>query len=296
MLNEKNYKRMQIIYQFQLPELLLSALRRLKKEYLIRTAKINPNPIFVLGNPKSGTSVISMLLGKSIGETVQNDLFHFIEGRKKFREKLYQRELSFRDFIRANPYYFSASIVKDPNLTFFYEDIVKNWPESKLIFIVRDPRDNIRSLLSFLKIPGDRQEIDCSSYLSKLKLHKGNGWKETLEGNQPKVLGSNYIEKLANIWNLAADTYLNNRDNIVLIRFEDFEKDKVGAIVNLARKVGREPKYDINDYKDIQYQPRGKREVSWIDFFGSENLQKIETICGDRMSLLDYQRYFDEVK
>jgi len=289
---------MQFISKFQPQGELLNALRTLKKEYLIRTAKINPNPIFVLGNPKSGTSAISMLLGKAIGERVQNDLFHFIEERQPCRAKLYEGELSVRDFIRANPYYFSPTIIKDPNLTFFYEDIVEIFPESKFILIVRDPRNNIRSLLSFLKIPGNLPDIDCDLYLSKLRLHQGNGWKETLEGNQPKVSGKNYIEKLAKIWNVAAETYLKNQNKIVLIRFEDFERDKVSAIFNLARAVGREPKYDIKEVKDVQYQPRGKRNVSWLDFFGSENLQTIDTICGDRMNLFDYNLYADrgEVK
>jgi hypothetical protein len=40
---------------------------------------------------------------------------------------------------------------------------------------------------------------------------------------------------------------------------------------------------------DVQYQPRGDRGVSWLEFFGRENLRRIEGICGGRMAQLGYR-------
>ena len=45
---------------------------------------------------------------------------------------------------------------------------------------------------------------------------------------------------------------------------------------------------DISDKVDRQYQRRGDRNVSWPDFFGPDNLARIERICGDRMQRFGY--------
>jgi hypothetical protein len=76
---------------------------------------------------------------------------------------------------------------------------------------------------------------------------------------------------------------------MILVRYEDFMKDKVGEIVGLARRLGLEPAYDIADRVDTQFQPRGRlRGIPWLDFFGADNLAQIETICADRMQQFGY--------
>lgn len=64
--------------------------------------------------------------------------------------------------------------------------------------------------------------------------------------------------------------------------------DKVGAIRNLAKQVGLNPINDITEYLNIQYQPRGNREISWQDFFGEANIHSIETICREQMDYFGY--------
>ncbi len=256
----------------------------LKMAYLMRTSRINPAPIIILGNKKSGTTAIAKLLGKATGKTVTSDVVFRIR-EKNFKERLYSRTVSFHDFIRKNRFYFSSDIIKDPNFTFFYDEILECFPEKKFIFIVRDPRDNIRSILNRLSIPGNLEVLD-NCYIRSISQ---KDWKWTIEGRMPSVLGNTYIEKLANRWNLAVDTYIKNKDNIVLIRYEDFCKDKVGAIAQLARKVELEPIYDISSQVDVQYQPRGNRNICWLDFFGADNLHRIENICKDKMKLFGYK-------
>ena len=50
---------------------------KLEVEYLSIGVNVNPSPIFVLGNQKSGTSAISMLLGELSGLSVTKD---FVKG------------------------------------------------------------------------------------------------------------------------------------------------------------------------------------------------------------------------
>ena len=56
----------------------------------------------------------------------------------------------------------------------------------------------------------------------------------------------------------------------------------------ISKKMGFEPKKDISTFVDIQYQPKGDQKVSWIDFFGTNNLNRINKICGHRMQKLGY--------
>ena len=57
------------------------------------------------------------------------------------------------------------------------------------------------------------------------------------------LAGNNYIEKIAHSWNIAVNNYINHKDNISLIRDECL---------------------------DIQYQPKGNRNIKWLDFLGEK--------------------------
>ena len=254
----------------------LGSLADPKTFYIMKTARLHPAPIFILGYPKSGTTVVASLLAKISNQPVTIDLFPKIDPQEQLQEKLFSREVSFSDFVQSHRFYFSTPLNKAPKFTFFYDELRQCFPIAKFIFVIRDPRDTIRSLLNRREIPGN---------LNKLQSLKG---KSAHIGRLPPVAGDYYIEKLANRWNLAANTYINHADEISLIRYEDFVLDKIGTISSLARKVGLNAIKDITDYVDIQYQPRGDRNVSWVEFFGTNNLRCIETICSDRMNYFGY--------
>lgn len=259
----------------------------LKRVYLNRTARIHSEPVIILGNPKAGTTVIAALLSQATGKEVIIDPLYQIKNSVDFRINLHKKQVRFKNFIQKHKYYFSQEIIKDPYFIFIYEEMLECFPKAKLIFISREPRDNIRSILNRLKIPGNLQVLD-DYYKNKVPQQSNSAWKLILEGQLPFVPGSNYIEKLAYRWNLATDTYMTHRDNIVLIRYEDFLKNKVDSITDLAKKIGLEPIQDISDRVNVQYQSRGNRKVNLIEFFGKDNLDRIENICGDRMKYFDY--------
>jgi hypothetical protein len=100
--------------------------------------------------------------------------------------------------------------------------------------------------------------------------------------------GENYIDLLAERWKRAAAIYRENRDAMDLVRFEDFLDDKVRVICRLAETLDLEPVRDISDKVDVQFQPRGNRDVSWLEFFGAHNLRRIERICCHEMAELGY--------
>ena len=247
-----------------------------KTFYIMKTARVHPEPIFILGHAKSGTTAIAALLAKTTGQSVTIDPIFQIDPEGYLQDKLFSQELSFEHFVQSHKFYFSTCLNKDPKLTFFYDDLRQCFPTAKFIFVIRDPRDTIRSLLNRRGFPGN---------FDKLQNIEGQS---VQIGRRPVVAGNNYIEKLANRWNLAADTYIGHTDEFSLIRYEDFVQDKIGTISELARQVGLNPINDITDYMNIQYQPGGDRNVSWLEFFGTDNLRCIETICCDRMNYFGY--------
>ena len=262
---------------------------RLKREWHQKTAKLNPQTIFLLGHPKAGTTVIAALLSQISGKTVIMDPIFRINKSVFLRQKLHANRLKFERFIKTHQYCFAADLVKDPYLIFFCDELLKHFPEAKFVFINRDPRDQIRSILNRLEIPGNLRELELN-YREKLpKLPKGSDWPQIIEGLLPPISGNNYIERLAHRWNLAVDIYQANRDCLIYIRYEDFLLNKVDFIKELAKKIQLEPTHNISNRVDFQYQPRGDRHITWIDFFGEDNLFKIESICKERMKLFDYQ-------
>ncbi len=256
-----------------------------KRARLNKTSSIHESPIFVIGNQKSGTSAIGALLADLADKTVAIDLPDICEPTQI---KLHNHELSFPDFVERNKYDFSKEVIKEPSLTFLYEDIIKYFPNSKFVFIVRDPRDNIRSILNRVKINGDLTRIDDPDSQKKLA-QAPKDWERVIDSRWMGIQGENYIEWMAHRWNYAIDIYNKHKDNMLLIRYEDFVKDKEGEIEKLARQLDLVPTNDISSKVDIQYQPAGNKKVSKMDFFGENNLRKIETICETRMKEFGYE-------
>jgi hypothetical protein len=255
----------------------------LKKNIITRIQRLykqkNPDVILVFGNQKSGTSAIASLLADYAGKSKTIDIpglwppigREIMQGDRRFESCLAELNLEF-----------SRDVVKEPMMTFFADQVLESFLEAKGIFIVRDPRDNIRSLLNRRELSGALKNIDG------LKMAAG----KTLVGD-PDVWGGisdrhNYIDQMAVRWNAAYEQYLKNSDRLVLVRYEDFLADKLGFIADLASMVGLSQKASIEHFINVQYQPKGNNRATYIDFFGKKNLQKIEQRCGKYLIELDY--------
>jgi hypothetical protein len=245
-------------------------------------AQPHPDPIFALGNQKSGTSAIAALLGMATNLSTTIDLRR--EVGKQTYPRIVSGELEFDELIRRNPLDFSRAIIKEPNLTLFYTELRARYPESRFVFVVRDPRDNIRSILDRLRIAGDLTRLEASHMH-----HVDPGFALVLDGRWCGIEGGeHYIDRLAERWNACADVYLSCADEIRLLRYEDFRADKRGAIEQLARHLGCRVSRDISDKVDIQFQQPGRHAVAW-DVFFANNLRRIEARCSERMREFGYE-------
>lgn len=253
-----------------------------------RAATVFPRPVIVGGSPKSGTTAIAALLARAVGARFSNDPFwHVVHHDAKgfLLPDILEGRLTVAQFVERYRAYFQAEIVKDPDFAYLYPQLRECFPQSKQVFIVRDPRDNIRSILNRLGIPGDLKELDpIDGYIPPGR----QGWRATFEGRGLDITRGNYVERLAQRWSLGVRRYLDASSSIRLVRYEDFAADKVGTIEQLAEDLDMAVTVDISGDVDRQFQSRGHRNVVLEKFFGPDNLRAIETLCADGMSALGY--------
>jgi hypothetical protein len=261
----------------RLPALFTTLVRTLRS----LTAKIHPAPIIVLGNQKSGTTAIAALLSEATGLSVTLDF------KKEFTDPEIYRiktgDLTMAAFVKRNKLDFSHDIIKEPSLSVCYPELVSYFPDARFVMVIRDPRDNIRSILNRLKVPGTIDELS-GKYRSEIT----RAWELIIDGGWLGLDGANYIEMLARRWNYIAESYMKNADQIILLKYETFLIDKVGEISRLADTFGLDVRFDIAHRVDYQFQPAGDHNVSWADFYGPVNLARIESICREQMRTFGY--------
>ncbi|MBN1239849.1 MAG: hypothetical protein JXB36_15210, partial [Gammaproteobacteria bacterium] len=119
---------------------------RLRRAISAIGAAVNDHPIFILGMQKAGTSAVAHLLGERTASTTTVDFFD--EVYDPVYPRLVRGEISTREYVLRNRLDFSRDIIKEPNLTLLYRQLLEHFPAARFVFVVRDPRDNIRSLLN----------------------------------------------------------------------------------------------------------------------------------------------------
>jgi hypothetical protein len=245
-----------------------------------RFSRINRDAIFIFGNQKSGTTAIAALLSQCTGKSVTLDITreqNWLISRQEIKGKV-----GLDDFISHFKLEFSRDIIKEPGLTLYFSDLIKKFPYARFVFILRDPRSNIRSILNRHKIDG--REISVEPYWNGL----GKSWQRIFDGSWAGIPVGNMIESLAHRWNYFAEIYLANSEKLLLVRYEDFKQNKESYIERLAERLGLEARYDISERVDIQFQPKGDHSTSVEFFFGADNLNAIKRICHQNMKKLGY--------
>ncbi len=243
-------------------------------------AHVNESSIFILGNQKSGTTIASKLLAQCTGLSATHDIVRAINS--KASDRLAEGRISFPDYVKKFKLEFSKDIIKEGGLTIYYPQLVSLFPNAQYVMIIRDPRSNIRSILSRYNIDG--RETSVEPYWDKL----GKAWQRNFNGEWAGIPTGNMIESLAYRWNHITNMYFEHSDRFVLFKYEDFVSSKESEIIQLARRLGLSPKFDISDHVNVQYQPRSDHSISVEEFFGERNLKTIKDLCSRNMKKLGY--------
>ncbi|CAD5252961.1 Sulfotransferase family protein [Imperialibacter sp. EC-SDR9] len=247
-----------------------------KLSLLNKIKKPNKNATFVFGLQKSGTSAITGLLAAYTGKSATIDTKYLWE---PYRTQLLEDELTIKQLVNRFSYPFSKEIIKEPSATFFIDKVSEFFSLEKFIFIVRNPFDNIRSILNRLNLPGDEDHIDPS------RIHPNWRYIFKSEGQ------ANYIDTLIANWLAANDQPgWTSHPGCLLIRYEDFNADKEGVIGHISNQLGFGRMNDISDIVDKQFQPKGSSPDSLVEFFGQKNFEKIASKCEKVGHELGYQR------
>ena len=245
-----------------------------------RLARLPERPVIVLGNQKAGTTAIAALLARRAGLPATLD-FRYLS--PAWLRSVHDGTVDVRSFVGRYRLDFSRPVVKEPHLSLLHSELEAAFPGAQFVMIVRDPRDNIRSILNRLGLPGhlDRLGPDWDHGVNEL-------WRLVVDGGWAGIGGPTYIQSLAARWSRIADVFLDRPGSFALVRYEDFLADKEGTVTDLAVRLGLPLRNSVADAVDTQYQPRGDRTVGWSEFFGPDNLARIEATCRVRLVALGY--------
>ena len=256
--------------------------RRKVKEFVMMLSYAEP--VVILGNQKTGSTAIAALLAQATGRSITLDLQSAIDD-VGWQLCVKYGVMSFENLAYEYKSDFCRSIIKEPSLTYFSQELFELLPKAKFVFIQRDPFQNIRSILNRLKIPGD---LDTISYNDWPELCRTPVWRLTMDSSWLGRRKGSYIEGMAHRWDLSARTYLDAKEKFFLIKYEDFVKDKKKSVELLAAHLGLTIRNDISLSVDIQYQPKGYDNVPLSNSFGKKNMNIIRTICGESANALGY--------
>jgi hypothetical protein len=239
-----------------------------------------PDPLIILGNQKAGTSAIAHLLANFGGLSKTIDIPPLWD---ETGARIARNEVRFADIANRHKRYFTTELIKEPFMTFFADQVFEFFPLARFIFVVRDPRENIRSLLNSRGLPTDVSDPD-PELLSRIQKTNPILLDRSVWGGHEQ----NYVGVLAHRWNRAVDTYLDYRSHFILAKYEEFVANKLEFIRDLGSRAGVTERNDISDQLNIQFQPRGDRGRPWRDVFGDDNLSRIDEVCGEKMRALGY--------
>ena len=236
-------------------------------------------PILVLGNQKTGSTAIARLLAHYAQLSMAVD----VPPAWKKEPQLVTGTQSVPSFIQEARYYFRRALVKENVLTLVTRDLLKALPRARVVFVVRHPAHNIRSILDRLGLPGRPLPFDAFGVASPV-------WKRVVDSRWLGLRAQNNIASLAERWNHVTSIYLQHRNQLHLIRYEDFTADKTGAICRLAGHLALPERQEIHPLADVSFQPPGAhRAVQLNQFFTEEALQLINNRCAAGMQALSYE-------
>lgn len=227
--------------------------------------------IFVLGHQKSGTSAIAGLLSEMAGLSLTNDIHRGNRDHDIYRQAHFHKKGQIA-LISKYAYELSREIVKEPELSFFYSTLKEFNPKAKFIYISRQPKYIIKSILSRLGARESSNQIYAENFYKQINL--APLWKDITGFSS----GVNIISHLAYRIEKLDKLFLENKDEIILLRYEDFVSEKSKVLKEALVDLGMNNKNEVDHLLDHPFQPKGTNVLP-SEYFSIEEVKLIESIC-----------------
>ena len=268
---------------------------RLLDDRLFRLSKplrrVNPDAIHVFGCQKSGTSAVAQLTAMAGGLSATVDIPTI--WRTPVSD-IVRGEASVKGLVEAHRPYFSRELVKEPGLAPILDEVAGHIGLQKVVFVVRNPTTNVRSILQRRGVAGDLPELRVEDVAAMLKgnWHWTYDWPHVYRP-QAKFWseGRHYVEGLGALWSscvAAMERAEKNGVEVHVVRYEDFVKDKRGTVERILAEFGRPVRQDVSAHVDVHFQPKGDHSISVEDFFGADNLARLEDVTRPGAQLFGY--------
>ena len=223
----------------------------------------------VVGCESSGTTPISHLLFRT-GPTR-----FLIEGDNAWVWKLYQSVYQGHSQVRDYPRLQLYDSLKVPGFATILPQFLEAFPNTSVIYVLRDPRDVVASAYRTWKVT-TRAGLRSIPWVSQT-------WLDIPDEDPVARLAWRWRRYLECSQQVAGVTY---------VRYEDFCADKVGWIVQCAGQLGLsvdvrevrqrcEQQASTPDTRD--YRPQGPAASRGCTLLNPEDRQRIEAICGAHM-------------
>ena len=219
---------------------------------------VNPEKmVWILGSPRTGSTWLGRILGEPEGHALWTEPFfgvilgfrnnlanrgyvnsgQFLLGEPHRKVWIGSMRRLFLDVARARFPKMSPEnhlIIKEPNGSLSAPLILEAFPESKLVFLVRDSRDVVASLLDAAADSSwygyDRYEASVTEALGKT----------VSSGDHPD---DDFVERLA--WNYVTnvsavkEAYDRHPEGAkALVRYEDLRADPLGQVIRICNSLG----------------------------------------------------------
>jgi len=226
----------------------------------------------IVGSESSGTTALADLLFVGIP-----GIRFFREGRRQAwvweaYKRIHQGKASIRDYPRLQLF----DAIKVPGFAMIIEQFRAGFTDTRVIYVVRDPRDFVGSAFRTWRAQG----VDDPARIPWV-------YEDWLE-----IPNSDPVERLCMRWKAYLRSGSNAQD-VVFIRYEDFYADKLLVIHDLAGLLGlpfNEERVAARKDEQISrarhYIPRGPG--GWSDDLTPEQVQTIERLCADEMRTWNY--------
>ncbi len=221
-----------------------------------RPQELTASPIFLVGCPRSGTTLLFDLLRRHPDLSALADEGHVFWSAYNHPRRHGWRsdELGAEDATRVERRYLDTYLSglgpgrpldKTPKNVLRIPYLRSHYPSSQVVLVVRDGRATVASLLE-----GWRQRRGASYFLPerlRLRDYDSRIWRYILPPGWRSLQGTELAQVATRQYTAATDAALANRDRVdVVVRYEDLVANPVGTVDGLLRELGLSPARSVS--------------------------------------------------